>query len=49
MEVVIRKGEKQLLSKLIRKGSSYEIVGFENEVVIFELSFKWSKDDLQLE
>jgi hypothetical protein len=45
IEVVIRKGLRSLLWKLIGKGSSYEIVRFENEVVICELSLEWSKDD----
>jgi hypothetical protein len=27
------------------KGSNYEIVRLENEVVIFELFLEWSKDD----
>jgi hypothetical protein len=54
MEVVIKKGGKViLLWKLIGKGSSYkkklwknyEVVRFENEVVIYELTLEWSKDD----
>ncbi len=43
MEIVIIKGGRQLLWKLIRKGSSYKernkIVKLENEVVIFEIVF----------
>ncbi len=43
MEIVISKGERQLLWKLIRKGNIYKernkIVKLENEVVIFEIVF----------
>jgi hypothetical protein len=35
MEIVIRKGEKQLLRKLIGKQSRYEIVRLENEIIMF--------------
>jgi hypothetical protein len=38
MEIVMRKGGKQLLQKLIGKQSRYEIVRLENEVIIFELA-----------
>jgi hypothetical protein len=31
------------------KGSSYEIVRLENEVIIFELSLEWSKDNHMIE
>jgi len=43
MKVVIRKGGKLLLRKLIRKGSNFfiknEVVKLENEVVIIEIVF----------
>ncbi len=43
MEIVIRKGGKQLLKKLIQKRSNYEerneIVKLENETIIFEIVF----------
>ncbi len=50
MKAIIRKGMRQLLGKLIGKGSSYKersykILKFENEVIIFELSLEWSKDN----
>jgi hypothetical protein len=35
MEIVIRKGEKQLLRKLIGKQSRYELVRPENEIIMF--------------
>ncbi len=45
MEVIIKKGGKQLLRKLIGKQNSYEIVRLENEVVIFELTLELFRDD----
>ncbi len=43
MEIVIRKGEKQLFKNLIKKKSNYEerneIVKLQNEIIIFEIVF----------
>ncbi len=43
MEVVIKKGGRQLLKKLIRKGSNYqernEVIRFENQEVISKIAF----------
>ncbi len=36
MEVIIKKGEKQLIMKINRKKNSYEIVKLENGAVISE-------------
>jgi hypothetical protein len=46
MEVIIKKGEKWLLWKLIKKRNNYEIIKLENEVIIFELSLEWSRDTI---
>jgi hypothetical protein len=45
MELVIRKGGRWLLWKLIGKGSSYKVIRLENDVVIFLLYLEWSKDN----
>jgi hypothetical protein len=45
MEVVIRKGGRWLLWNLIGKGSSYEVIRLENEVIIFNCLLEWSKDN----
>jgi len=29
----------------MRKGSNYEIIKLENEIIVFEFSLEWSRDD----
>jgi hypothetical protein len=54
MEVVIRKGERKLLWKLIGKGSSYkgsnyQIVRLENELLFFNCIWNGTKTAIQLQ